>query len=110
MGGVFAQGAPKKAPPSYVADPAVYKLIDQNDQFLVIMVQRPVGHRDAWHSHLPNAVYNLTECANRTYTPDGKTRDTKREAGSTVLQPAIPSHALENIGKTECTQIIVERK
>jgi hypothetical protein len=36
----FAQGAPKNAPPSYVADPAVYKLIGENEQYVVIMAER----------------------------------------------------------------------
>jgi hypothetical protein len=109
-GGAFAQAPPQKAPPAYVADPAVYKLLGENDQFLVIMAKRPAGHRDAWHSHLPNAVYNLTDCDSRIYTPDGKILEAKRKAGVVFLQPAVPSHAVENIGTAECDQLIVERK
>ncbi len=109
-GALFAQAAPKDAPPSYVADPAVYKLITENDQFRVIIAKKPVGHRDAWHSHLPNVVYDLTDCDHRIYTPDGKTMENTAKAGSTFLQPAIPSHSTENIGTAECDQIIVERK
>jgi hypothetical protein len=99
VGGAFAQAAPKEAPPSYVADPAVYKLVEENNLFRVIMVTKPAGSRDAWHSHLPN-----------NYTPDGKHTESTRKAGSVLLQPAIPSHSLENIGKAECKQLIVERK
>jgi hypothetical protein len=97
-------------PPSYVADPAVYTLIIENDQFRVIIAKKPVGHRDAWHSHLPAAVYDLTDCDHRIYTPDGKTIEIRQQAGRAYLQPAIPSHSTENIGTAECDQIIVERK
>jgi hypothetical protein len=110
VGGAFAQAAPKEAPPSYVADPAVYKLVEENNLFRVIMVTKPAGSRDAWHSHLPNTVYNFTDCHQRNYTPDGKHTESTRKAGSVLLQPAIPSHSLENIGKAECKQLIVERK
>jgi hypothetical protein len=101
--------ASQDAPPSYVADP-VYTLLSENDQFRVIMAKRPVGHRDAWHSHLPQASYNLTECPSRAYLPDGTAQDFALKAGAVQLVPAIPSHALENIGTAECDQLIVERK
>jgi hypothetical protein len=81
----IAQAGPENAPPSYVADPAVYKKIGENDQFLVIAVTRPAGKRDAWHSHLPLAVYYLTDCDTRIYTPDGKTRENKAQAGSVTF-------------------------
>jgi hypothetical protein len=102
--------ASNNAPPSYVADPAVYKVIDENDQFLVISAKRPVGHRDAWHSHLALTWYNLTDCPSRVYTPDGKTVEFIAKANSHGLMSAVPSHALENIGTAECGQIIVEHK
>jgi hypothetical protein len=108
--GGFAQTAPKNAPPSYIADPAAYKLLGENDQFLVVMSKKLAGNRDKWHSHLPNVVYNLTDCHLRIYTPDGKTKELNPKAGSLVFQPAIQSHSAENIGSSECDQLIVERK
>jgi len=101
---------PQNAPPSYVADPAVYKLVGENDQFRIIMSTKAVGQRDAWHSHFANTVYAMTDCHLRTYTPDGQSRESNRSAGSAYLQPAIPSHSAENIGTAECRQLIVERK
>ena len=86
-GGLFAQTAPKEAPPSYVADPAVYKLLGENDQFRVIMVTKPVGSRDKWHSHLPNTVYAITDCNQRVYTPDGKTRESTRKRAASTFNP-----------------------
>ncbi len=93
-----------------MADSAVYKLVSENDQFRVIMATKAVGQRDAWHSHLPNTVYDLTDCQHRIYTPDGKTIENTAKAGSVFLQSAIPSHSTENIGTAECRQLIVERK
>jgi hypothetical protein len=103
---------PQKAPPSYVADPAVYKLLAENDEYVVVMAKRPVGHKDVWHSHLAHQVtYMLTDCTNRSYTPDGKTADIVVKKGSVTFRPeAMPSHILENIGKAECDQLIIERK
>jgi hypothetical protein len=108
--GVFAQTVTNNAPPSYVADPAAYKLLGQNEQFLVVMSKKLAGSRDKWHSHLPNVVYNLTDCHLRIYTPDGKSKELNPKAGSVVFQPAIPSHSAENIGSAECDQLIIERK
>ena len=108
--GAFAQQAPKSAPPSYVADPAVYKLIAQNDQFLVIKATWAVGQRDKWHSHLPLAVYPLTDCQSRLYTPDGKSMEITQKAGSVAFLPVVPSHSAENIGTSACEILIVERK
>jgi len=110
--GAFAQAAPPNAPLSYIAEPSVYKLTNENDQFRVIAVTRPAGHRDAWHSHSPGVVYMLTDCQTRLIAPDGKTTggDTIAKAGSVVLNPAIPSHASQNTGPSECRQLIVERK
>jgi len=112
VGSGFAQGAPQKAPPSYVADPAVYKLIAENDQYVVVMAKRPVGHKDVWHSHLAQqATYMLTDCRSRAYTPDGKTAEVIQKKGTvTFRSEAMPSHSLENIGKKECEQLIIEHK
>ena len=109
-GSAFGQEAPKHAPPAYVADPAVYKLLGENDQFLVIMAKKPAGNRDAWHSHLPLTAYNLTDCHQRIYTPDGKSSEVTYKAGTVIFHGAVPSHSVENIGTAECDQLIVERK
>ena len=106
----FAQSAPKNPPPSYIANPANFTLLAENDQFKVIPEKKPVGFRDAWHSHLPLAGYNLTDCHQRIYTPDGEVREATAKAGSVFLRPAEPSHSTENIGTAECDQILVERK
>ena len=101
--------AQMNAPPSYVANPANYKVIGENDLFRVILEKKPVGVRDPWHSHLDSAVYNLTDCHQRSYLPDGTTREVTREKGSVVWQSAM-THSTENIGTSECVMLLVERK
>jgi hypothetical protein len=101
--------ASNNAPPSYVANPANYKVIGENDLFRVILEKKPVGVRDPWHSHLDSAVYLLTDCHQRTYMPDGTTRETTREKGSVVWQAAM-THSTENLGTSECVMLLVERK
>ncbi len=60
--------------PSYKADPAVYKVITENEHFRVIIAIWKPGQRDAMHSHEgPLVGYRLTDCNLKVYTPDGKT-------------------------------------
>lgn len=115
--GIIASGlqcaAPKAAepaPPSYQASPDSYKVLSENDQFIVIATTRAPGTRDKWHSHKAAAVYWLTDCDQMVYTPDGKVTESKNPAGFVRLQPPIESHSTENIGPAECRQLIVERK
>ena len=110
--GALAQEAPANAPLSYVADPKVYHLVSENDQFRVVEVTRPAGYRDAWHSHgKATVVYGLTDCQTRLHTPDGKTTGgTPVKAGSVVYNGPIASHSAENVGATECRQLLVELK
>jgi quercetin dioxygenase-like cupin family protein len=102
---------PKNAPPSYTAAPEVYKLISENENFRVILVTWKPGQRDAWHSHAgPLAAYRLTDCKQRAYTPDGKSQDRESKQGTVNYTPMTASHSLENIGKTDCRILIVEKK
>jgi quercetin dioxygenase-like cupin family protein len=104
---VLAQGVPT----SYKASPEVYKLIAENDQFRVIQATWKPGQRDAWHSHAGAlASYLLTDCKSRVHTPDGKYQERSRKAGEANFSPVIASHAVENVGTTECRLVIVERK
>jgi hypothetical protein len=102
---------PATAPLSYIADPAVYKIIKEDDKFRVIEVFRPPGHRDAWHSHSPGVVYNLSDCPSKLYLPNGQVITPPSTAmGSVTIQGAVASHTAENIGTTPCHQLIVEQK
>ena len=99
------------APLSYKASPEVYKLLAENDQFRVILATWKPGQRDAQHSHSAATAYRLTDCKSRLYDPNGKViREGEAKAGSVLLNSAIASHSLENIGTTDCQTLLVERK
>lgn len=99
------------APLSYKASPEIYKLLAENDQFRVILATWKPGQRDAQHSHSAATAYRLTGCKSRIFGPDGKVlSEGEAKAGSVVLNNAIVSHSLENIGTTDCQTLLVERK
>jgi len=101
----------QNAPPSYQADPEVYKVIFEDQNFRVILSTRKKGVRDKDHSHpIPSVVYLLTDCTNRVYTPDGKTTENNEKAGTVRAVPLITSHSAENVGPADCQMLIVERK
>ena len=98
------------APPSYIADPATYKLLAENDKFRVILQSSKPGHRDPWHSHSTLASYRLTDCTSRIYQADGKFTESSRKAGEVSFLPDTASHSFENTGTTDCQGLLVERK
>jgi hypothetical protein len=101
----------QSAPPTYQGDPDVYKVIFEDENFRVIATTRKKGVHDKEHGHpLPSVVYNITDCTTKTYTPDGKTAEISRKAGTASAVPVIASHSAENVGSADCQQIFVERK
>ena len=99
------------AEPTYKADPTVYKLIFEDADFRVIEATHTKGVRDKPHSHGgPFLVYNLTDCTQKTYAPDGKATERDGKAGTVTALPAIASHTAENTGAADCKQIFVEKK
>ncbi len=107
IGIASAQGVPR----SWVASPDVYKVVAENDQYLVIEVTWKPGQRDQLHSHPVSATYWLTDCTRRIYAADGTVLSQgTRLAGSAFVQPAIPAHTFENTGKSDCKLIMFEPK
>ncbi len=101
----------QNAPPSYQADPDVYKVIFEDQNFRVIASTRKVGVTDKPHSHpVPSVIYYLTDCNSRLRTPDGKSVDSVRKAGTAQAVPITANHTAQNIGTTDCQTIFVERK
>ena len=99
------------APPSYQADPSVYKVIFEDQNFRVIAATWKKGTTDKPHSHpLPFVVYALDDCTVRVHNPDGTTRDLKNKAGAASAGPITASHMAENVGDTDCRALLVERK
>ena len=98
-------------PLSNVAEPGVYKVLAENDQFRVVLATWKPGQRDAFHSHPANAAYRLTDCKNKVYLPDGSTaRGGEVKAGTVLLQKPVASHSFENVSDKECQTLIVELK
>jgi hypothetical protein len=99
------------APPTYQGDPAVYKVIFEDQNFRVIEGTWKKGEHDKAHSHpVPSVGYALTDCVIRIHQPDGKTRDITNKAGTAQAIPITESHSAENISPGECRVLFVERK
>lgn len=97
--------------PSQIASPEVYKVIAEDDKFLVIEATWKPGQKDRWHSHpTTNIQYHVTDCTMRLYTPDGKSRDAIPKAGTSRIASRVESHYAENVGNTECKIVFVEPK
>lgn len=103
--------AAQDAPLSYLAAPAVYKLLAEDANFRVILATWQPGQKDVQHSHSATAAYRLTDCSTRATGADGKVLgEGSAKAGTAALQGTINSHSLENIGTAECRILLVERK
>jgi hypothetical protein len=101
----------QNAPPTYQADPSVYKIIFEDQNFRVIAATYKAGQTDQSHSHpVPSIAYALNDCTLRTHAPDGKTRDIDVKTGIVNAVPVTPSHTTENTGPKDCHVIFVERK
>ncbi len=101
----------QSAPPTYRADPSIYKVIFEDQNFRVIEATWKNGEHDKGHSHpVASVAYGLTDCQLRLHEPDGKTRDITSKAGSAQAVPLTQSHSAENIGPGECRVLLVERK
>jgi quercetin dioxygenase-like cupin family protein len=103
----FAQDAP----PTYQADPGVYKLLFEDQNFRVISGTWAPGATDKPHSHpVPSVAYALTDCTLQLTSADGKIVTITPKAGSVNAAPVTASHTGHNVGASECRTIFVERK
>jgi hypothetical protein len=101
----------QSAPPSYQADPSVYKVIFENESFRVIAATWKPGTTDKSHSHpLPSVGYSLTDCTLKLTNPDGKTIDRVLKSGTAMDVPITASHTGTNVGPADCQTLFVERK
>ena len=101
----------QNSPPTYEADPDVYKVIFEDQYFRVIAATWKKGATDKPHSHpLPFFSYLLDDCTLRIHNPDGSTRDLVGKAGAANPGPMTASHTAENISGADCHGILVERK
>jgi len=56
------------------------------------------------------AVFTIKDCQARISTPEDAAREVKNKAGSARVNAPVKSHTFQNIGKTECQQMLVEHK
>ena len=103
--------AAQAVPPSYKASPDVYKVVAEDERYVVMQVTWKPGQKDNMHSHPKGlAVYFLTDCHSRITTRDGKATESKRKAGEIRVTPPVEAHTFENLGSAECKHIHVEAK
>lgn len=103
----FAQDAP----PSYQADPSVYKVIFENPDFRVIQATWKAGQTDKPHAHpIPSVAYSLTPCTIKLTEADGKTIIVKNAPGHVTAVPFEHSHTATNLTHHVCRVVFVERK
>ena len=101
----------QNAPPTYEADPSVYRVIFEDPAFRVIAATWKAGVTDKPHSHpVPSVAYSVTDCALKLTSPDGKTVNLTPKAGTSMAVPITASHTAENVGSTDCQIVLVERK
>jgi quercetin dioxygenase-like cupin family protein len=104
----LAQTAP--TPPDHVASPEVYRVRAETDQHRLVVGTWKPGQRDAFHSHPAMVYYWVTDCVVRFHMPEGQSRDMTLSAGTAGVQAPVASHAVENIGTTECKVVMFEAK
>lgn len=86
-----------------------HKVILDNAQVRVLAVKIKPGEKVPMHSHPANVSYVLSDGKLRITTPDGKTTDKEPKAGTATWgEPT--THAVENIGTSDFTQVQIELK
>jgi len=116
LGGLFILGTTTVGQaegvlPDYKASPDVYKVIAESDEVRVILATWPPGAKDKMHSHPKTfAVYTLKDCDRRLTKADGTFNVKHLKAGSSRVIKPVDAHYFENIGKTECQQVLFELK
>jgi beta-alanine degradation protein BauB len=111
LAGAVGSSQAQDVKPSYQASPDVYKVIAQDDRYIVMEVTWKAGQKDNMHSHPKGVVVHfLTDCHSRLTTPDGKTTESKRKAGETRITGPVAAHTFENLATTDCKHIHVEAK
>ena len=86
-----------------------HKVILENAQVRVLAVSLKPGQKAPLHSHPANVSYVLSDGKLRVTMADGKTVDKEPKAGTASWSDAV-THAVENIGTTDFTQVQIELK
>ena len=86
-----------------------HKVLLENAQVRVLAVKIKPGEKVPMHSHPASVSYVLSDGKLRVTLPDGKTADREPKAGTSSWSDPV-THAVENIGTTEYTQVQIELK
>ena len=86
-----------------------FKPLMENDRVKVIDFRLNPGDKTPQHSHPDTVVYSLNDQKIRFIYPDGQKKESEFKAGQALWIDA-ETHIVENIGKTEARNIIIELK
>jgi hypothetical protein len=101
----------EESPPTYKADPDVYKLVFEDASFRIISATWQPGQTDKLNSHLSASVaYAVTDCSLRVAVPDGRFAYINSKAGRMSTVAITPSHTATNEGNAACHVLLIERK
>lgn len=81
----------------------------ENSRVRVLAAHVPPGGKVPMHSHPANVIYFFGDATLRITLPDGSSRTVSIKAATAVSNGPL-THAIENIGTTEFSEIQVELK
>ena len=67
------------------------------------------GQKTVMHSHPDHVIYVVKDGKLKITLPDGKSNEINLKSGQAIWMPA-GQHAVENLGKTEANNIVIELK
>jgi quercetin dioxygenase-like cupin family protein len=86
-----------------------HKVLLENAQVRVLAARLKAGEKVPMHSHPASVSYILSDGKLRITLADGKTVDKELKAGTATWSEAV-THAVENVGTTDFTQVQIELK
>jgi hypothetical protein len=92
-----------------ITDPALYRVVFENDRVRVLEYRDRPGDRTHPHGHPDSVMVTLSSFGRRLHGDDGRQVDVDLPAGD-VRWIGAQEHAGENIGTTETHSIFVELK
>jgi quercetin dioxygenase-like cupin family protein len=91
------------------AAPEATTLLMENERVRVFTVKFKPGMKTIVHSHPDHVIYVLKDGKVKITIPGGASNDVSLKAGQVIWMPA-GQHAVENLGKTEAENLIIELK
>jgi beta-alanine degradation protein BauB len=91
------------------AAPEVSTLVMENDRVRVLDIKFKPGQKTVMHSHPDHVLYVLKGSKIKMTLPSGSTNEVNLKAGQAFWMNA-GQHAVENLGKTEAHNLVIEMK